>query len=73
MGTGPQAGAPAGYELSDGRLYYLFWKPGLTPRGAAPSGTNTPTATPASPAGQPAAPPAKSTPMEEMFPGSKGH
>jgi len=33
MGIGPEAQAQAGYEYSQGRLYYLFLKPDLTPQG----------------------------------------
>lgn len=36
MGIGPEAQTQAGYELSKGKLYYLFLKPGLTPRGGMP-------------------------------------
>ncbi|HTV48710.1 MAG TPA: MltA domain-containing protein [Phycisphaerae bacterium] len=33
MGIGPDAQAQAGYEYSQGRLYYLFLKPGVAPQG----------------------------------------
>lgn len=36
MGIGPEAQTQAGYELSKGKLYYLFLKPGLTPMGGMP-------------------------------------
>jgi membrane-bound lytic murein transglycosylase A len=55
MGIGPDAQAQAGYEYSQGRLYYLFLKPGLTPQGSAATqpmaGDNSPTVqTPQAPA-----------------------
>lgn len=68
MGVGPQAGAQAGYELSKGKLYYLFLKPGLTPMGASVPANNNLNAAPPTSNGPSTAP---ATPMQEMFPGAK--
>ena len=68
MGQGPAAGARAGQEFAQGRLYYIFLKPELTgtvPTGAASAPARTP-ATPATPGRAPAAPSGGG----DMFPGA---
>ncbi len=77
MGIGPEAQTQAGYELSKGKLYYLFLKPGLTPMGGMPLENQTPggnaNMAPNNGSSAPASTVQPSNPgyMNEMFPGSK--
>ena len=80
MGIGPVAQTQAGYELSKGKLYYLFLKPGLTPMGGMPLENQSPPgntgttssvpATRANPSG-PVVQPTNPGYFNEMFPGAK--
>lgn len=80
MGIGETAGAKAGHQFSEGKLYYIFLKPELVKSApvvvpphaakAAPAPAAKATAKPtAKPASKPTATPA--TGNDEMFPGSK--
>ncbi len=80
MGIGPEAENQAGYELSKGRLYYLFLKPGLTPLGGPGAAPTLPAPVNTAPGrgGAPAAagpsttaPKSSSNAMQQMFPGAK--
>ncbi len=76
MGIGPDAQTQAGYELSKGKLYYLFLKPGLTPMGGAPlenqaAGNNNAAPTSGQGMAAPSVQPTSPGYMNQMFPGAK--
>lgn len=75
MGEGPEAGARAGQEFAQGRLYYIFLKPELIPAGTVTAPrvpASAPRTTTPAPRGTTSPTPARPAPTggSDMFPGA---